>query len=42
MVALDRNAKPIVGLARVGMIRAKEAPRSKVTDRMDWYDYVGE
>ena len=41
MVALDRTAKPIVGLARIGMIRAREAPRSKVTERMDWYDYVG-
>ncbi len=42
MVAFDRHAPPMVGLARVGMIRSKEAPRSPVTDRMDWYDYVGQ
>jgi regulator of RNase E activity RraA len=40
MVAIDRKAAPMVGLARVGTIRSKEAPRSKVADRMDWYDYV--
>jgi hypothetical protein len=40
MVAIDPKAPPMVGLARVGMIRAKEAPRSKLTDRADWYDYV--
>jgi regulator of RNase E activity RraA len=40
MVAVDRKFPPIVGLARTGMIRAKEAPRSKVVDRLDWYDYV--
>ncbi|MDR3534922.1 MAG: RraA family protein [Acetobacteraceae bacterium] len=40
MVCIDPKAKPIVGLARVGMVRAKEAARSKVTDRADWYDYV--
>ncbi len=40
MVATDSKAMPIVGLARVGTIRAKEPPRGKVTDRADWYDYV--
>ena len=40
MVCIDHKAKPIVGLARVGMIRSTEPPRSKVTDRADWYDYV--
>jgi Aldolase/RraA len=40
MVCVDPKAKPIVGLARVGMIRATEPPRSKVTAREDWYDYV--
>jgi len=40
MVAVDRSFKPIVGLARTGVIRAKEPPRSKVTDRIDWYEYV--
>lgn len=33
---------PIVGLARVGFIRAKEPPRGKVADRLDWFDYVGQ
>src|SRR6201992_47345 len=40
MGCIDPKAKPIVGLARVGMIRSTEPPRSKVTDRADWYDYV--
>ncbi|GAC1339617.1 MAG: RraA family protein [Acetobacteraceae bacterium] len=40
MVAADRSLKPIVGLARVGFIRAKEAPRGPVANRLDWYDYV--
>ena len=40
MVAADRTLKPIVGLARVGTIRAKEPPRGKVANRLDWYDYV--
>ena len=40
MVAADRSLKPIVGLARVGNIRAKAAPTDTVADRLDWYDYV--
>jgi hypothetical protein len=40
MVCIDPKAKPIVGLARVGMIRAKEPPRGPVVNRLDWYDYV--
>ena len=40
LVAIDPKLPPIVGLARVGMIRSKEPPRSKVTDRADWYAYV--
>ena len=40
MVCIDPKAKPIVGVARVGMIRSTEQPRGKVTDRADWYDYV--
>ena len=40
MVCLNPKAKPIVGLARVGMIRSTEPPRGKVIDRADWYDYV--
>ena len=35
MVCIDPKAKPIVGLARVGMIRSTEPPRGKVTDRAD-------
>ena len=42
MVAVDPKAPPIVGLARVGAIRAKEPPRGQVAKREDWYDYVGE
>ena len=42
MVAADRALKPIVGVARVGTIRAKEAPRGTVADRLDWYDYVAD
>jgi len=42
MVAADRTLKPIVGLARVGMIRAKEPPRGPVANRADWYDYVAD
>ncbi len=40
VVAADRALLPIVGLARVGFIRAKEQPRSSVANRLDWYDYV--
>lgn len=40
MVAADRTLKPIVGLARVGMIRAKEPSPGPTADRLDWYDYV--
>ncbi len=40
MVAVDRAFKPIVGLARTGMIRAKEAPRGPIPPREDWYSYV--
>jgi len=42
MAAADRSLKPMVGLARVGSIRAKEAPRGKVASRLDWYDYVAD
>ena len=40
MVAADRKLPPIVGLARTGMIRAKEPPRGPIPPREDWYDYV--
>ena len=40
MVAANRSLPPIVGLARTGLIRAKEAPRGQIPPREDWYDYV--
>jgi regulator of RNase E activity RraA len=40
MVAADRKLKPIVGLARTGLIRAKEPPAGPIPPREDWYDYV--
>jgi regulator of RNase E activity RraA len=42
MVAANPAQKPIVGLARVGTMRAKERPRGAVVDRLDWYDYVAD
>ena len=42
MIAADRRLPPIVGLARVGTLRAKEPPRGTVASRLDWYDYVAE
>jgi regulator of RNase E activity RraA len=42
MVAANRMQKPIIGLARVGMIRAQETPRGPVPNRADWYDYVAD
>ncbi len=42
MVAADRSLPPMVGAARVGRIRAREAPRDLVASRLDWYDYVAE
>ena len=42
MVAVDRKLPPMVGVARVGMIRAKEALRGPVASRLDWYDYVAD
>lgn len=40
VVAADRGLKPIVGLARTGLIRAHEKPRGAIPAREDWYDYV--
>ena len=40
MVVVDRKLPPIVGLARTGVIRAKEPPRGPIPPREDWYDYV--
>jgi len=42
MVAADRRLPPIIGLARVGTLRAKEPPRGPVATRLDWYDYVAD
>jgi regulator of RNase E activity RraA len=42
MVALHADATPIVGLARVGTVRAKEPPRGSVAERMAWYEYVAD
>jgi regulator of RNase E activity RraA len=40
MIAVNRKLPPIVGLARTGLIRAKEKPRGPIPPREDWYDYV--
>jgi regulator of RNase E activity RraA len=40
MVVADSALPPIVGLARTGMIRAREVPRGPIPSRGDWYDYV--
>lgn len=40
MVAADRRFPPIVGLARTGLVRAKQPPRSVIPPREEWYDYV--
>jgi regulator of RNase E activity RraA len=40
MIAADRKLPPIVGLARTGLIRAREKPRGPIPSREEWYDYV--
>jgi regulator of RNase E activity RraA len=40
MVCVDRKFPPIVGVARTGLIRAKEPPGGAIPPREDWYDYV--
>ena len=40
MTVLHPDSPPIIGLARTGMLRAKEPPRGPVADRLDYYDYV--
>ncbi|MBV9116763.1 MAG: RraA family protein [Acetobacteraceae bacterium] len=40
LVPIEPKLPPMVGLARVGMIRSKEAPRGALANRLDWYDYV--
>lgn len=40
MVVADSTLPPIVGLARTGVIRARETTRGPIPSREDWYDYV--
>lgn len=40
MQAVDRKLPPMVGLARTGMIRAREKARTATPPREDWFDYV--
>jgi hypothetical protein len=40
LVAADRKLPPIVGVARTGLIRAKEPPRGAIPTREEWYEYV--
>lgn len=40
LIPIEPKLPPMVGLARVGTIRAKEKPHGDVADRLDWYDYV--
>jgi regulator of RNase E activity RraA len=40
MVTADRTLKPIVGLARTGLIRARERPLREIPPREAWYEYV--
>lgn len=40
MLAADRKLPPIVGLARTGLVRAREESRGPIPPREDWYDYV--
>jgi regulator of RNase E activity RraA len=40
MASVGRSLKPIVGLARTGLIRAREKPRGAIPAREDWYEYV--
>jgi len=40
MVTANRTLPPIVGIARTGLIRARERPRGPIPPREDWYDYV--
>jgi hypothetical protein len=40
MWVAERKLPPVVGLARTGLIRAKERPRGPIPSREDWYEYV--
>ena len=39
-VPLNGPFQPMIGVARVGTIRARSRPAQRVADRFDWYDYV--
>lgn len=40
MFCVDRKFPPMVGLARTGLIRAKEPPSGAIPSREEWYEYV--
>lgn len=40
LIAARPGLQPVVGVARVGRIRAAEPPRGGVPDRVSWYEYV--
>lgn len=42
VVPLYPQMRPIVGLARVGTIQAREGARAQVAQRADWYEYVAD
>lgn len=39
-VPVDGPFQPMIGVARVGTIRARSKPAYSAADRFDWYDYV--
>ena len=39
-VPVNGPFQPMVGVARVGTIRARNRPQQPAADRFDWYDYV--
>jgi regulator of RNase E activity RraA len=40
LVAARPGLHPVVGVARVGTIKAAEPPRGAIPDRVSWYEYV--
>jgi len=42
MIAANPKLTPMIGLARVGTLRAREPPRAATADRLAWYDYVAD
>lgn len=39
-IGVTSTFTPMIGLARVATIRARQQPTTPVADRFDWYDYV--